>query len=229
MAAIEAGAAEWRMPWHTGADGEAAGLPINAGSGGPYRGINTLVLWATAHVEGYPSAVWGTYRQWAALGAQVRKGEKASPVVFWKIRDGEPEEETEESGGRRRARVFARGYSVFNAAQVDGYVAPPVPVLPEVERIEQAEAFFAATRHRGPAWRQPRLLCAARGPVQMPPFKSSAIPSPTTPSWRHETTHITSHPSRCERDLRAGLATRRMPPRNWSRSSARRSCARTWR
>ena len=82
IAAIEAGAGEWRMPWHSVADGMAPVLPVNAVSKKPYRGINTVVLWATAQGEAYPSAVWATYRQWTELGAQVRKGEKASPVVF---------------------------------------------------------------------------------------------------------------------------------------------------
>ncbi len=64
----------------------------------------------------------------------------------------------------RRSRVFARGYSVFNAAQVDGYAAPALPVLPDAERIGHAEAFFAATGIDSAAWRRPRLLPAQRGP-----------------------------------------------------------------
>jgi antirestriction protein ArdC len=43
-AAIEAGAGEWRMPWHPGADGAAPVLPVNAATGKPYRGVNTIVL-----------------------------------------------------------------------------------------------------------------------------------------------------------------------------------------
>ena len=39
------------------------------------------MLWATAQAEGYPSAVWATYRQWGELGTRVRKGEQSSPVV----------------------------------------------------------------------------------------------------------------------------------------------------
>jgi len=140
-AAIEAGAGTWQMPWHPGADGAAPRLPVNAATGKPYRGINTVVLWATAQAEGYPSAVWATYRQWAELGAQVRKGEQSSPVVFWKING--PDEGEDGGGADGRPRMFARGYSVFNAAQVEGYAAPALPALPEPERIDHAEAFFA--------------------------------------------------------------------------------------
>ena len=144
-AAIEAGAGKWQMPWHPGADGAMPVMPVNVVTGKPYRGVNIVVLWAAAQAEGYPSAVWATYRQWAELGAQVRKGERASPVVFWKISDKDEQEDAEgrlEDG--RPSRVFARGYSVFNAAQVDGYAAPALPVMPEIERISHAEAFFTA-------------------------------------------------------------------------------------
>ena len=71
--AIEAGAGEWRMPWHklTGANS----TPVNAVTRKPYRGVNVLSLWATAIECGYRSSVWATYAQWQQLGAQVRKGE----------------------------------------------------------------------------------------------------------------------------------------------------------
>jgi len=82
VATIEAGAGKWRMPWHSSADGLAPVLPVNIATGRPYRGVNTVVLWAQAQASTYGSAVWGTYRQWQDRGAQVRKGEQASPVVF---------------------------------------------------------------------------------------------------------------------------------------------------
>ncbi len=74
--------------------------------------------------------------------------------MFWKINDKEEQDDAEDGAeDGRRSRVFARGYAVFNAAQVDGYAAPALPVLPEAERIGHAEAFFAATgievRHSG--------------------------------------------------------------------------------
>jgi len=41
VAAIEAGAGSWRMPWHhTGAD---VTRPTNVASGKPYRGINSAL------------------------------------------------------------------------------------------------------------------------------------------------------------------------------------------
>jgi antirestriction protein ArdC len=84
VAAIEAGAADWRMPWHTDPATPATSIvrPVNALTGKPYRGANVVALWATAETFGYKSAQWATYNQWQELGAQVRKGERASLVVF---------------------------------------------------------------------------------------------------------------------------------------------------
>src|SRR6266700_370859 len=81
--AIEQGVGNWRMPWHT--SGRFASSPINATSRKAYRGINTVCLWAAAEAKGYYSGEWATYAQWQERGAQVRKGEKATTVVFWKF------------------------------------------------------------------------------------------------------------------------------------------------
>jgi antirestriction protein ArdC len=69
------------MPWHT--SGKFAFSPTNVTSKKPYRGINTLCLWAAAQAKGYERGEWATYNQWQERGAQVCKGEKATTVVFW--------------------------------------------------------------------------------------------------------------------------------------------------
>ncbi|EQB18775.1 ArdC-like ssDNA-binding domain-containing protein [Sphingobium lactosutens] len=104
--AIEAGTGTWRMPWHHfGAD---VTRPTNVASGKPYRGINTISLWAAAYGSGYASGVWGTYRQWQALGAQVRKGEHASLGVLWK----EFRAKGDDAGGDDdHRRLFAKAFS----------------------------------------------------------------------------------------------------------------------
>src|SRR5262249_49952170 len=116
--AMERGAEGYRMPWHvTGADCFA---PVNVASRRPYRGINVLLLWLLAGQHGYTSGEWATYNQWQELGAQVRKGEKAALIVFWKISErGRDETDDQEEPASNRA-ILARGYHVFNAAQVDG-------------------------------------------------------------------------------------------------------------
>ena len=91
MAAIEGGMArgkDWRMPWHRRRDATASpALPVNVARGAAYRGVNALALWAAAEARGHPAGLWGTFRQWADLGGQVRRGERATTVVFWRFPD----------------------------------------------------------------------------------------------------------------------------------------------
>src|SRR5262245_51073940 len=139
--AMERGAGSYRMPWHvTGAECFA---PANAASRRPYRGINVLLLWLVADHHGYKSGEWATYNQWQELGAQVRKGEKASLVVFWKISDRSREETDDQEDSSSNRSILARGYHVFNAAQVERYAPKGAPVLSESERVESAERFFS--------------------------------------------------------------------------------------
>ena len=81
ITAIESGVGEYQMPWIVRQDKGFS--PVSVGSARPYRGVNTVVLWAQAQCKGYASALWGTYQQWQSLGGQVRKGEHGSPVVYW--------------------------------------------------------------------------------------------------------------------------------------------------
>jgi antirestriction protein ArdC len=61
IAAIEAGAGDYRMPWHH--DGTAITTPVNVASSKTYRGVNILSLRVAANAAGYPAGIWGTYRQ----------------------------------------------------------------------------------------------------------------------------------------------------------------------
>jgi len=77
------------------------------------------------------------------LGAQVRKGEKSSLVVFYKEYETDPNPDDSDDDGKRRV---ARASYVFNAAQVDGFTIPDAPQpLGPIERIEAADQFIRAT------------------------------------------------------------------------------------
>jgi antirestriction protein ArdC len=202
--AIERGAAEWRMPWHKLAGANAT--PVNAVTRKPYRGVNVLSLWATAIERGYRSSVWATYAQWQQLGAQVRKGEESSFIVFWKFdRFTEVEDASAESdaeGTERRGSILARGYHVFNAEQVDGFPLPPLELPQPGERIEAAEQFFshlgAEIRHGGNrAFYNPTLDF-----IQLPPFALFRDEAAYYATLAHECIHWSGAPHRLNRDLK---------------------------
>jgi antirestriction protein ArdC len=196
--AIEKGSGKFEMPWNT-----LSLLPSNATNHRPYRGINILLLWASARKRTYATQLWATYRQWQELGAQVRQGEKSTTVVFWKFYEDDNETESLEDNpcNGARARCFARTHHVFNADQVNGFDIPEQPALRDGERIQFAEEFFrnvdVPILERG--------MRASYNPttdeIHMPPFSLFKNADYFYSTLGHEVIHSSGHPSRCNRKL----------------------------
>ncbi len=205
VAAIEAGlTGKWQMPWNA-----AACRPINTASRKPYRGINTLCLLAAAQSKGYASAEWGTYKQWQEKGAQVRKGEKATLVVFWKFSANAKESEDgdgDEVMSYGSKLIFTRGYSVFNAAQVamengDAYVESTESTVTREQRIECAEGFFAALGAEVRTGGDQAYYMRSTDHIQMPAFGAFVDGVAYYSTLAHECTHWTAKADRCDREM----------------------------
>lgn len=205
ISAIEAGAGQWDMPWHR--HGVTHTRPMNALTGKRYRGVNVLALWAAAEARGFTTGLWGTYRQWQEKGAQVRKGEKSSLVVFFKeLAVDETNPETGET--ERGRRLIAKASYVFNANQVDGFALPePQAPANPAEVLAQVEAYVAATGARvtfggGGAFYRP-LTDTIHIPDRTR-FVGSATSSATECLYStllHELTHWTGIKTRCDREF----------------------------
>jgi antirestriction protein ArdC len=65
------------------------------------------MLWAAAMEKGYSYPLWLTYKQAAELGGQVRKGEKASLIVYADTFTKEGPDEQRRSRGNRNS-VYER-------------------------------------------------------------------------------------------------------------------------
>ena len=196
IAAIEAGARQWRMPWHH--DGAAVTRPENFSSHKRYRGVNVLALWAAAQASGYASGLWGTYRQWLAADAQVRKGERGTTVVFWKQAASNADQD---DGDQRPGRMFARAFTVFNLAQVDGYEPAPVTLLPETERIAHAEAFVAALNIPITEGAYDAHYRIDLDQIFMPPFSAFHDAAAQMGTLLHECGHATGAKHRLDRNF----------------------------
>lgn len=77
---LEQGTAPWQKPWDSGGYGS---LPMNPTTGNRYRGGNALQLM----MQGYGDPRWVTYRQAQQAEAQVRKGERGTPIIYWKVEE----------------------------------------------------------------------------------------------------------------------------------------------
>lgn len=113
--AIERGAIPWRCDWIT-----SGGDPLRV-TGDPYRGINVLLLGMSAACQGFGNPYWMTFKQAQDIGAHVRKGEKGTPIVFFRhvLKDAEPGDARADDDGKVQIPCL-RGYTVFNVDQIDG-------------------------------------------------------------------------------------------------------------
>lgn len=142
IAMLEAGTRPWTPSWDRGAD-----LPRRA-NGEAYKGINVPILWCAAMTAGYAVPTWLTYKQAAAHGAHVRKGEKGCVVVYAstlvkKGKDANGDDAVE-------AIPFLKAYTVFNVGQIEGLPAH-FYARPETRNADQRKADADAVMTRAGA------------------------------------------------------------------------------
>jgi antirestriction protein ArdC len=200
---LEKGVRPWIRPWNAEHAAGRITRPLRH-NGQPYSGINVLALWTSAMAQNFAAPIWITYRQATELGAQVRRGEKGSLVVYANsITRTEHDDATGEDATREIP--YMKGYTVFNVEQIDGlpeiYYAKVAPTLDPVARIDHAEKFFAAcnatVKHGG----NRAYYAEELDYVQMPPFEAFRDAESYYSTMAHEYTHWTKHTSRLSRDL----------------------------
>ncbi|WP_176331816.1 zincin-like metallopeptidase domain-containing protein [Burkholderia vietnamiensis] len=204
---LKAGTAPWQRPWEPGQPN--AYLPFNPTTGKRYKGINAIHLMAQGRSDGR----WMTYKQAAAVGAQVRRGEKGTPVQYWKFSE---EQDKLDDNGRpvldakgqpvketvmlERPRVFFA--TVFNAEQIDGLPPLTPPKEQTWNAVERAEHILNASGAK---------ITHAPGDraFYRPSTDSITLPErgqfPSADRYYatalHELGHWTGHPSRLDRDM----------------------------
>lgn len=194
---LEDGVCPWKQPWKHYLSEHA---PSNIVSKKPYRGINVFMLASS----GFNSNFWGSYKQWEQLGGQVRKGEKATPVIFWSsskyTKEGLNGEKEEKTG------LLLRYYNVFNASQVDGAELPKIE-LPssEVKPIDRCVFMIenAKMKNRIPKIEHKESRAyyhSGKDLVNMPLPGSFLDNSLYYSVLFHELIHSTGHKDRLDRD-----------------------------
>lgn len=190
---LKAGVVPWHKTW-------TAGFPKSLTTGKEYRGVNILVLGTTEFTSRY----WLTYREALRLGGHVRKGEKATPVVFWKWRT--PEElakRREQTGKENPAPCVPFTNAVFNLDQVEGVPRPAddVPTRPN-EPLDIAEHVFEVMPDKPAivhtATSQPAYHSLV-DQVTMPHLSQFESAAEYYAALFHELVHATGHPKRLNR------------------------------
>ena len=185
---LKAGTVPWHKPWKGG--GEAMNLLSKKG----YRGINRFLL----NVASYGSPYWLTFNQAKKLGGTIRKGEKSTPVVFWKLL----EKEDEKTGEKKELPVL-RYYRLFNLEQTEGIEGPPTEEAEEQEftPIERCERLVAGMPNppqlqhlRQSAWYKP-----SQDLVNMPKPESFVSSEEYYSTLYHELAHSSGAKHRLNR------------------------------
>lgn len=215
IAQLERGVAPWQRPWSPGEP--STFLPHNPTTGKRYRGINAMFLMA----QGRSDTRWLTYKQATAAGAQVRRGERGTPIQYWKFSDEEVKRDAKgeivrDQAGEpvkvqvklERPRVFTA--VVFNAEQIDG--------MPEIDRVTKVPSLGSGHESDSPALQRAEQVLMASGAkihhggngafyrpssddIHMPDKSRFSEPAGYYATALHELGHWTGHESRLGRDL----------------------------
>ncbi|GAA5542297.1 zincin-like metallopeptidase domain-containing protein [Brucella sp. NBRC 113783] len=213
IAELEAGQFPWVQPWGSSTVQAPLGLPKNASTGRAYSGINILILWGAVIQHGFPGQGWLTYRQAAALGGNVRKGERGTTVVYADRFTPEDEKRRARESGEEPGKIpFLKRFTVFNAAQCEGLpeeiaaVAPPPPpglIEPQVEALIRATGIdFRIGGNRA-------FYVPSQDFVMVPPPQAYFEPINWHRTALHEMGHATGHPSRLARDFSGSFGTKK--------------------
>ena len=207
---IAQGVAPWQKPWKPG----ERRLPKNIHTDKPYRGGNSVYLSVTQTAKGYSDHRWATYKQISDMGGQVRKGEKATHVLFYKFDDekekpqpGAPEGKAEKAHTRP---PMVRCYAVFNVEQADGLTlerkADDRTKEPEWKAHQTAERVIQESGVHVAHVRGDRAFYNIQtDKVTLPEREQFATANGYYQTALHELGHATGHPSRMDRDtLTAG-------------------------
>lgn len=201
VAALKTGVKPWSPSWR-GAGALHRPLRHN---GQPYRGINVIMLWMSAQERGFASPYWMTYRQAAALDAQVAKGSKGTPVIAFQPAD--PDADPDD----RRARPFSRAYYVFNADQIEGlpahFKASEEPVSSSNDPLDAYELMMRHCdvryeEHAGGAFYRP-----STDTVHWPNVRDFTTPAAQFATAAHELGHASGAAHRLNREGIVGKRT----------------------
>jgi antirestriction protein ArdC len=191
---LETGTAPWIKPWDDRA--VLPGQVHNMVTSRPYQGGNSLWL----QCQGYVDPRWCTYKQAQRHGWQIRKGEKAAVVEYWKWGEQKKDEADNTVGTKLDVpKVFYA--HVFNAAQIEG-VPEIVPAALDWKPESAAEHILVASGAQIVHDQSDRAFYSPqRDEIHLPPKQAFLGADRYYSTALHELGHWSGHESRLGRDL----------------------------
>lgn len=197
----------WRKPWVITSDKLTQFNPncvaYSRNTGKPYSLLNQMMLGLAGE--------WATAKQIMADGGKIKKGEKASQVVFWKmdkkvVKDSETDEE------KTQTYFILRYYNVFHVAtQCEGIEPKKIEIPTDTENPfigdGVTDEFINTILKSEKAWKFSNVdadracYIPALDTVQIPHMKNFKSMNHYYSTLFHEFTHATGAKSRLDRDM----------------------------
>jgi antirestriction protein ArdC len=193
---MEKGDLKWLKDW-------TLGFGINYVSKKEYSGINALMINISLKVKEYEHNQWLTFNQIKKLDGTLKKGSKATPVVFFSIKEvcscgsTDCEQYKKKAEGHKAKRIrLLRYYNVFNIDDTD---LEPIEMNREILPIPEVE------KRIGAYWNLKKITIGepAYNPsmdkIYMPKISNFKGQDGYYSALTHELIHSTGHESRLNR------------------------------
>ncbi len=201
IAQLEQGNVPWQKPW------TSYGLPKNYLSGRHYEGFNAFYLHYITEERHFSAPYFLTFRQAQELGGHVRKGEKGTPIIYWKVKEEKDSGHASKQAGEEKehGRTFIPFvWTVFNIDQIEGvdFALPVAAKRTDLQVItacqQVVEAYPQPGPHIGHGGTQ-AYYAPVTDRVQLPELKHFVSPHAYHATLFHELIHSTGHPTRLNR------------------------------
>jgi antirestriction protein ArdC len=180
---LEAGVIPWRKPWGVSGNGE---MPKNGITGRHYSGINLLMLnWGEEYF---------TFKQVQEKHWTIKKGSKASIVIFFSMLEKPNKKNSEEVD----QIPLMRYYNVFAGSDIEGYKEGEKyehDTIEEAEDIARRYAEVPIHHHNN----NRAFYSPMEDYINVPDISCFPIKEEYYSTLFHEMTHSTGHTSRLNR------------------------------
>lgn len=144
---LSEGRIPWRKPW-VSIGGPRMGT--NFVTNRRYSGVNTIITMLAETKNNWPISYWATFNQFRTQGCRIRKGAKATTIVYWsqfkktaEDKNGDPVEKT---------IPYLKTWNIFNVAQAEGEAIEKLYSQPELKTFDvdrtEFDAVVSATEAR---------------------------------------------------------------------------------
>lgn len=183
------GCAPWQQPWGASGNGD---FPRNGISNKSYSGINLMLLdWGEKYY---------TFNQVQEKKWKIKKGSKASIVVFFTMIDKKTGDKTDDPIDRDDKIPILKYYNIFRSADIEG---APQPEPIEHKTIAEAEE-IALNYTEVPVYHSnasKAFYKPSEDYINVPSRQNFPVLEEYYSTLFHEIAHSTGHESRLRRDM----------------------------